>query len=123
MKKWSDRELNAVEWAIRYISAGSVEAEYREDILKIKERPVAQHVFYSSSEKRAIAAAISYFENFYSYSVKGLPKGNKTVASALVRLSYLESAREKLFSASVTESSVKEYTKKRLCYRKNDKID
>ena len=70
MKKWSDRELNAVEWVISYISPGSLEMKYRKDIAVIKEKPFVQHKYYSEAEKKAIEAAIIYFEDFYRYSIK-----------------------------------------------------
>ena len=96
MKKWSDREFNAVEWVINYISPDSVDGKYREDIRRLKDKPVVRYTNYSQGEREAIKAAISYFEDFYTYSIKGLPKGNKTVGDVLTRLMYLRGARKKL---------------------------
>lgn len=108
MKKWNDREFNTVEWVIKYISPGSVEKKYRDDIRRLKEKPAVQHVYYSREEKAALCEAISYFEEFYKYSVNGMPKGNKTVAGVLERLEYLKSAREKLMAGGIPREEHRE---------------
>lgn len=96
MKKWNDREYNIVEWVITYISEMSVDEKHRAGIRRLKEKPVLQHMYYSEEEKEALAAAITYFEEMYSYSVKGCLKGSKTVKGVLLRLTYLRGARDKL---------------------------
>ncbi len=103
MKKWNDRECNAVELVITYISETSVEGKYREAIRKLREKPFSQYAYYDVSEREALIAAIAYFEEFYTYSIKGYPKGNKAVKNVMQRIAYLKSAKEKLAGSLLTE--------------------
>ncbi len=96
VKKWNDRECNMVEWVISYISEMSVEEKHRSGIRELREMPFSQYTRYTVSQREALRAAITYFEDFYTYSVKGYPKGNKAAKDVMRRLAYLKSAREKL---------------------------
>lgn len=80
----------------------SVEEQHRANIRSLKENPPVDHSRYSKGEKEALIAAIAYFEDFYTYSVKCHPRGSRTVKDINERLIYLKGAREKL------ENSLKE---------------
>jgi len=106
VKKWNDKECNMVEWVITYISEMSVDERYRDGIKQLREKPFSQFSHYTEYQKDALAAAITYFEDFYTYSVRGYPKGNKSVRDAMQRITYLKSAREKLMGSLTEKETV-----------------
>lgn len=95
-----------VEWVITYISEMAVEEKYREGIRQLREKPFSQYSDYTLCQREALCAAITYFEDFYTYSVKGYPKGNKAVKDATQRAVYLKSAREKLMGSLTEKETV-----------------
>ena len=111
MKKWNDREYNTLEWVIEYISEMSLEERFREDVRRLKDGKLSPYVGCSVSEAEACVAAITYFEEFYAYTLKGYPKGHGAVKDGEERMKNLKSVREALETLIGTKDTARDLSK------------
>lgn len=103
MSKWTLKEIEIVQWVLNNISELSLEEKHRVPLNAVRKDPLQSLSSYNNRELNAVSAALGYFIDLYTVSIKGYPSGNRTIRQIKERLEILNSAKQKALNIMETE--------------------